>query len=608
MKNNTFTAWQRKLCIILMLFGMVFLLWSCSQDPSSPQQTDSASSTEGSGETERETEAIVEIGTDTMTETVAVTEPSSETETESHTEKESETTVMDSPVLNDPTLPKAKSASVLYVLSQPSDFSDRLTVASLQGLVARYSEEQVFLEAGAYQYFMPYIESDYACKVETTLHGNEVTLYGLADYFKSCFKGYILCESDSESESVHVAISLAGVLDCLIATRENEQKLKDIGLSCVLDVTGKDDKWLRASEYWDKLSTKIAVEQPNDMTPRLADYAVMCGAYFNFYDGRNVRDHKRMFAHLDGNAVVLGYNNSLGEYDTVNSLAEMNIQLLPSDHAFNLSVLSGFSLTDTDAEQKAPEPSDGKIENVHTVCFILSDGDNMQWIINDYSTTQRWFNSPLRGQFNMGWGLPTAAGDMIAPMVSYLYDNMTERDEFIMQLSGIGYTFPSKWDAYQRQVLASNVASYMEKSGLEYMEILDSFGFQEQFVEAFTAEEAIKGIFYIDYANYAGEGGHILWTNGKPTVAARYRLWAGTESTPNTLPAKLNSASTDVTSEDAYSFVIVHAWSGMKDGIFGEGGSSIEAVAAVIEQLDEHVEVVMPSEFMARIKANVVHD
>jgi len=70
------------------------------------------------------------------------------------------------------------------------------------------------------------------------------------------------------------------------------------------------------------------------------------------------------------------------------------------------------------------------------------------------------------------------------------------------------------------------------------------------------------------------------------------------------IAARINKASTDVTSEKAYSFIIVHAWSGMKNGKLSEGGNTMEAVEALIAKFNENVEVVTPGEFMDRLTAN----
>ncbi len=30
----------------------------------------------------------------------------------------------------------------------------------------------------------------------------------------------------------------------------------------------------------------------------------------------------------------------------------------------------------------------------HTVCFLMSDGDNIQWMLNLFAEDNRWFGSP----------------------------------------------------------------------------------------------------------------------------------------------------------------------------------------------------------------------
>lgn len=499
--------------------------------------------------------------------------------------------------------PKAKQAQVLYRLSEPSAFADKLLLASMQGLAAKHTDEQILISSGAMDYYLPYVQDNWGASVETKVDGKNVNLQSLAEHYKGTIKGYILCSMNEGNDSIDVAVSLAGLLDAVIATKSNVRMLENLGYECLLDVTECDDQWLRDSEYWEQLRRDVAFEQPNQMAPKLVDYAVLCGAYFNFYDGRSSAEHKAMYDFLDDNAVVFGYNNTLGEFDTVKSFSELNLQMIPSDHAYNISTLSGFPLESLTQKRASDAATDAK--DVHTVCFIMSDGDNMQWILNNFSTENKWYGSPLRGTFDIGWGVPPTSVDLIAPMASYLYDSMTERDEFIMQLSGLGYTFPSKWESESRQVMAAELADYMKRSDLRFAEILDDNGFKEESISDFTAQDGIDGLFYIEYSHYAARNGKVIWTNGKPAVSARYRLWANnTDSSIETLATRINRASTDVTDEKAYSFVIVHAWSGMKNGQLSEGGNTMDAIAALIEKFDEDVEVVTPSEFMDRMIAN----
>lgn len=504
----------------------------------------------------------------------------------------------------DPSVPKAaKQATSLYQINEPSSFTDKLTLATLQGLVANRCDDQILINGGAFNNYRPYLKKNWNCTLSTKVDGKSITIPNLVEHYKDQLSGYILCASDSSSDSGNVAISLAGLLNAIVVTPENQKICDDLGLTCLLDATDKNDDWLRSSEYWAQLNQKIAFEQPLSMAPKLVDYAVMSKSYFSFYNGHNSAEHRQKYSFLQDNGIVFGYNNTLGEYDTVASFSAENLQMIPSDHAYNLSTLSGFKTAVL--EQKTKDISDETSKKVHTVCIILSDGDNVQWLTNDFSTSDKWWANSYRGKFDMGWGLPPTALDLTAPMTAYLYDKMTERDEFVMQLSGLGYTFPSKWSKSARDDMAEKLAEYMVRSDLHYAEILDDNGLNKSVMSSFTKQDGIDGLFYIDYSNYAGKNGQILWSDGKPVVAARYRLWANTgDGSISAISGKVNRASTNPKDADAYSFIIVHAWSGLNGNNLVEGGNTMKAVTELVKAFDKDVEVVTPSEFMNRIIEN----
>lgn len=499
----------------------------------------------------------------------------------------------------------AHQATTLYVISEPSSFSRKLTLASLQGLAAAGSEEQIIITNGTLDKYRSVLVQKYGAKLVGELEGEQVTTRNLLSHYAKDLSGYILCEDDPDSESVSVAISLAGLLNAVIVAEGQEEDAADAGLTCLLDVRGKDDAWLRESEYFDRLSKDIAIEQPASMAPKLVDYAVLNQAYFSFYSGHDSNELIEKYDFLNDNALVFGYNNTLGEFDTVDGFSQINLCMVPADHAANLATLSGFC--EASAEQKTKKASEGEAGDVHTVCLIMSDGDNMQWLVNDFISSDKWFSSDIRGSFDMGWGIPATAIDVTAPIVDYLYDTMSESDEFIMQLSGLGYTFPSRWSQSARLQMAENLAEYMKRSDLHYAEVLDDHGFDSETLSSFTRQEGIDGLFYIDYGNYAEYSGKILWADGKPLVSARYRLWSNVpDGSVEAISKKINSASVDPHSPDAYSFIIVHAWSGLDgNGKMIEGGNTMQAVQALVESLDSDVDVVTPSEFMARVIKNL---
>lgn len=506
----------------------------------------------------------------------------------------------------DSSVPKAAmQATTLYQIGEPSSFSDKLTLSTLQGLVANLSEEQIMIAGGAYNNYRTYLKRTWGCTYQSKVDGKEITLENLLAHYKDLLSGYILASADTASDSGNVAISLAGVLNAVVITPDNQKLCEDLGLTCLLDASDKNDAWLRSSEYWALLNRTIAFEQPLSMAPKLVDYAVMSKSYFSFYNGHNSTEHRNQYKFLDDGGIVFGYNNTLGEYDTVASFSAENIQMIPSDHAYNLSTLSGFKTAVL--EQNTAESNGQVAEKVHTVCIIMSDGDNVQWMTNDFTTSNKWWANKNRGKFNMGWGLPATAIDLTAPFAEYLYDSMSQKDEFIMQLGGLGYTFPSKWSVQAREEMAAKLSEYMIRSDLHYAEILDDNGMTRTVMNSFTKQEGIDGLFYIDYSNYAGMNGKILWSNGKPVVSARYRLWANTsDGSVSNISKSINRASTDPTSADAYSFIIVHAWSGLSGKNLVEGGNTMDAVAELVRSFDSNVEVVTPTEFMNRIIANEV--
>jgi hypothetical protein len=107
-------------------------------------------------------------------------------------------------------------------------------------------------------------------------------------------------------------------------------------------------------------------------------------------------------------------------------------------------------------------------------------------------------------------------------------------------------------------------------------------------------ENAVMAAFAIDEVS----------PDGVPCVSAKYRLWSGPkDGSLENIASSINSAVADVNNPDSYTFVIVHAWSGMDgNGNFAANGNSMQAVDELISMLDANVDVVSASEFMGRIK------
>ena len=209
------------------------------------------------------------------------------------------------------------------------------------------------------------------------------------------------------------------------------------------------------------------------------------------------------------------------------------------------------------------------------------------------------------------------------------YDKMTAADDFAYQLSSIGYTYPTRWTDKEAwaQVVAT-LCKYMDMSKTSVVEIMDDSAFMmgldipsrfdsmRRYFDTYTCHDEIDGCLFIDYtAMYAGYRGAVCWSNDKPIVSAKYSIWYD-DGSPYYSPRneiayvaeEINHASTDKTCEDAYTFIIVHAWSGIDDNgdlVFSNASESVSNTM-IFKQLQDafgpDVEVVSTTEFVNRMR------
>ncbi|MBE6730433.1 MAG: hypothetical protein E7564_01945 [Ruminococcaceae bacterium] len=590
MKNHK--SYKLKLLSLFLVF--VLILSACGSNPSVSE------------ESSKPDESVSQISSE------------NENETNSDTVKE-ETIITDILNLLDEApegLCAVNTPEKIIITSREADVSGDLALSTLQGLASKHSKTQFIIKNGdGFDFMLSKINEKWNIETADNINGNTPDLKNLAKFYfdEEVVTQYILCKSEKESDSWYVAASLSGIMNAVAVPESLEGIFKDIGYTCCFDARELDDGWLKKCEYFSLINKDIALEQMAEYAPHLIDLAVKNGAYVGFSDSDNKKLHTYKYEFLNDNALVFGYNNKLGELGTVETLSKLNACLVPADWACNLSVLSNLNLEKLDQGDTVFDKEDYEApENVHTVCLLMSDGDNMQWFLNDFTKAGgRWYGSDVRGQFPIGWGVPATSIDMCAPMLKYVYDEKTENDEFIMQLSGLGYTFPSRWNEEALAEMTEDLASYMERSDLEYIEILDNNGFgNDEKLANFTEHDEIEGIFYIDYVDYTLCSGDIKFSNGKPVVSAKHTIWnnffGGNKGNIETVAEAVNGYSTDIKSEEAYTFIIVHCWSGVdENGNLVPNGDTMKGLEQFASLLDEDVELVTPGEFMERIEENL---
>lgn len=421
-------------------------------------------------------------------------------------------------------------------------------------------------------------------------------LWDLVDRYRDqgVLKGYILYRADPakralyegtpEDWSANVATALCAPLGGVAVEERLEETAKTHGLKLLADTRGKDEAWLW-KEYGDKLShSQLGRQDPKNAVMR--DAIVAMGA--PMVSSTDALYPEALRAMHPGSP-ILGWGMGMEDEQTGPSSRWGLIQTA-TNWCVNLAPCSAgktgldYPFKPFAAAPSAPENDD---PNTRYVSFIMTDGDNVQWLMMNFckgQEAQQYWANPARGKIPFGW--TTCAADLLqlCPYtLDYLRDTATPNDDFL--LYGGGYYYPDWFgkDRCDPGLLAQHARrlnKYMDKCGIHSFAINAQ---QWDGPEAMAAYEtyvrempALNAIFTVQYYPYTGGGGAIRWIprpDGKrvPVISAHYALWAGRgndphEGTPNHVAALLNewAAKPVKAPEDRFAWVTVHCWSWFK--------------------------------------------
>ena len=490
-----------------------------------------------------------------------------------------------------PETPQLIAGDTLFVIENGAmNNAERLLISTLAGVVAQ-KKPRIFIRLGAgYLQWLDDLQSRYGLVLDSAFKNDP---WGLLSHFKSDLadSAYLLCRIGESS--MNVATSLAGIWRAVAVDESIEPQAIAAGLHLKLDVRGKDESWC-FQNYWPQFNHGLLIQQ-KETVYGLRDYGPLAKA-FTFFDGNSAFMREVMDA-ADDDSPMLGWGDaSQGEDKFVQAGSETSVFTVASDHAWNLSV---FSALKTDSlYQRTHVDVSIPASNVHTVTFIMSDGDNIQWLMNDFSTNEKWFASPLRGQFNMGWTVSPSMAALAPTILDRLYRDAATgpgRDFFVCSMSGGGYLYPSYYPDLSMH--CGRLNAYLKAADLNIVTILERRRgyFTPEALDSYTRQSQVIGCFYMDYSQYDYYAGKMIWSNGKPVVSAKFNLWGNFDS-PESIARRINLLPKDSANPASYSFINVHPWS-----------KSLEDVRQTINLFNEHVQVVTPEEFIKRIVANVPH-
>lgn len=493
-----------------------------------------------------------------------------------------------------------KMPKYLYVISEDNMTNEEKTmIATLQGLISNKSEKQIYILSPSepdYEIWLKDLKTIYNVKYKTIKDP-----WKLIDIFNSYIDGYVLY-SNVKSPSINNACTLASLKNSVAIEESIESIINKHGITNLIQDCINTDKYWAYNNLWNSgLNHSIVIELPSDKFTSLRDYAIMSKSLIFYED--NLSDtslRETIFNSMDDGGHILGWGPD--EYTNVSIASKYGVDIIAADWSYNISVLSSYPSTPKTQKSNTEFIDE---DGVHYVTFIMSDGDNQQWLLGSNYSVKNWFGSPYRGNFNLGWSISPSIYYLAPTVFDKYYKSASHSkysDNFVVPASGNGYMYPSKFPFEKLDDYTKRLNEYMAIVDQHYLLILDDDAFYKKDLwDKYTNNSNINGLLYLNYYKNNSYEGKIVWSNNKPVVSCRDLLWGGLEDEIeliNNINTRVNLGYTDIKNPNSYTFVYVHVWSNTMDN-----------VNDVISKLNKNskVRIVTPDVFMRLIEKNIPH-
>lgn len=278
----------------------------------------------------------------------------------------------------------------------------------------------------------------------------------------------------AQIHTVNLATALARDKKAIIASPSLLSTLQSppYNLPVLVDLRGQFTSKLQVYQtlfdtYWPTMDHRLLIGlDPEVHHASLREYAVAIGAA-TVWLNPDIEGESELLnsflASMPPGANYMGWWPSEGP--GVSRVSAYGITTIASDFSTNLTVHSGMPRT----INVKPIPPKPKLQNKIYVAFILSDGDNLQYV--EHLMRKLW-NNPDRGNVPMGWTLSPAMVDAMPGALNYFYQSSTQNDNLISGPSGYGYTYPNEWpNQDQLNQFAARTEEYNERAGFRVITV-----------------------------------------------------------------------------------------------------------------------------------------
>lgn len=456
---------------------------------------------------------------------------------------------------------------------------------------------------------------------------------GVHIQIKDLFDGYILTDVTNNPESNIVASVASHVYNAIIVDVRDKEKYDAAGYEMKYDARYKTtyESW---REFKDKCSNKALVVMPVQ-TGELRDLAIKNNLFVLNINkiketpsaGQNLEIFEEVLKWLEPGAPIYGWEQGVSEDLFVNRASKTGHVWIPSDWAYNIPLTSlMYKSRQSSVLAKVENPKDYDYDlKKNFVSFWLTDGDNIQWMMNNF--VDEFYIDPNADEMKMGFGVPVGNLAMISPNQFANVLNRQKESYSLIEALGGGYLYADNYAvdgsrAEQMKKMAEMVGASMKQHRVKILGLIahnvSSDAAMAGYRAYVEANDQLEGIVAIQYSPYAGGGGKLYWFKNKqgydiPVITVKYSLWNHgsinheREGTPAFVASKLKAEA----KESSLSLLAVHAWSNFKDVgktsdllVENTGGNKKGASAAKLcmNHLDSNFKVVSVQELIWRTR------
>lgn len=439
---------------------------------------------------------------------------------------------------------------------------------------------------------------------------------GLRLQLKDFFDGYVLTDVKNNPESGIVASVASHVYNSIIVDVRDKEYFEKAGYSMKYDATHKTtlDAW---HEFKDKCSNEALVIMPVQ-TGELREFAIKNNLFVlnlnkkqgDPRSGQNVDLLEEVLAWLQPNVPVYGWEQGVSEDQFVARISKSGHPMIPCDWSYNHS-LTSLLYTERQQPVRAQSFNPKLIDfdkKRNYVSFFLSDGDNIQWMMQDFATS--FYDVPEAIEVKMSYGLPVSTLSMMAPAQLHNLMNLRRDECSVLEMLGGGYYYIDTYSQNNNRndnlkIAAERLAVSMRRYHVGLLGVMamnvKSAAFREAYQAFVDANDRLEGIIALQYSPYAGGGGEVFWVTNKngydiPVITVRYSLWDRIherEGSPDFIASKLKAEA----QVESFSAICVHAWSRFEGNAHGAAAARLCA-----GKLDGRFEVVNMQELVWRLR------